>query len=102
MMRALNTAGAGMLAQQTNLDVISNNLANANTTGFKAQRAQFADLMYQTSATSSAETNGRPTAVQVGLGSLWTGNSSDMTQGAPVQTSAPLNLAINGDGYFKI
>ena len=102
MMRALNTAGAGMLAQQTNLDVISNNLANANTNAYKAQRAQFADLMYQTTATSSSEVNGRPTAVQVGLGSLWTGNASDLSQGAPVQTNAPLNLAINGDGFFQI
>jgi len=91
-----------MLAQQTSLDVISNNLANANTTGFKAQRAQFADLMYQTTATSSSEVNGRPTAMQVGLGSYWTGNATDLTQGAPVQTGAPLNLAINGGGFFTV
>ena len=102
MMRALNTAGAGMLAQQTNLDVLSNNLANANTTGFKSQRAQFADLMYQTTATSSSEAGGRPTAMQVGLGARWTGNATDMSQGAPVQTSAPLNLAISGEGFFKV
>ena len=91
-----------MLAQQTNLDVLANNLANANTTGFKSQRAQFADLMYQTAATSSSEIGGRPTAMQVGLGSRWTGNASDLTQGAPVQTNQPLNLAINGPGFFKI
>ncbi|MHB8637516.1 MAG: flagellar basal-body rod protein FlgG [Fimbriimonadaceae bacterium] len=102
MMRALNTAGAGMLAQQTNLDVLANNLANANTTGFKAQRAQFADLMYQTTAVSSSEVGGRPSAMQVGLGSLWTGNATDLSQGAPVQTNAPLNLVINGDGFFKV
>ena len=102
MMRALNTAGAGMLAQQTNLDVLSNNLSNANTTGFKSQRAQFADLMYQTTATSSSEVGGRPTALQVGLGAMWTGNATDMTQGAPVQTNAPLNLSISGEGFFKV
>lgn len=102
MMRALNTAGAGMLAQQTNLDVISNNLANANTTGYKSQRAQFSDLMYQTIATSSAEQFGRPSAVQVGLGSLWTGNATDLTQGAPVQTNNALNVSINGEGFFKV
>src|SRR5579862_2199585 len=102
MMRALNTAGAGMLAQQTNLDVLANNLANANTSGFKAQRAQFADLMYQTTAVSSSEAGGRPAAMQVGLGSLWTGNASDLSQGAPVQTNSPLNLSINGPGFFKV
>ncbi|HLK16283.1 MAG TPA: flagellar basal-body rod protein FlgG [Fimbriimonadaceae bacterium] len=102
MMRALNTAGSGMLAQQTNLDVLANNLANANTTGFKSQRAQFADLMYQTTAVSSGEQNGRPAAMQVGLGSLWTGNATDVSQGAPVQTNSPLNLAINGQGFFKL
>jgi flagellar basal-body rod protein FlgG len=102
MMRALNTAGAGMLAQQTNLDVLSNNLANANTSGFKSQRAQFADLMYQTTATSSGEAGGRPSPVQVGLGARWTGSATDMTQGAPVQTNAPLNLAISGEGFFQV
>jgi flagellar basal-body rod protein FlgG len=102
MMRALNTAGAGMMAQQTNLDVLSNNLANSTTNGFKAQRAQFADMMYQTLATSSSETYGRPTAVQVGLGTQWIGNSTDLSPGAPVQTSNPLNAAINGSGYFVV
>src|SRR5579862_5602608 len=102
MMRALNTAGSGMLAQQTNLDVLANNLANANTTGFKAQRAQFSDLMYQTTATSSSEIGGRPAAMQVGLGSMWTGNATDLSQGAPVQTNQPLNLVINGEGFFQV
>lgn len=102
MMRALNTAGAGMLAQQTNLDVIANNLANANTTAYKAQRAQFSDLMYQTLSTSSDQQYAQPSAVQIGLGSMWTGNATDLTQGAPVQTNNPLNLAISGEGFFQV
>ncbi len=102
MMRALNTAGAGMLAQQTNLDVLSNNLANSTTNAYKGQRAQFADMMYQTVAASSAEQYGRPSAVQVGLGTQWTGNATDLTPGAPIQTNNPLNVAINGNGYFQV
>lgn len=102
MMRALNTAAAGMLAQQTNLDVLSNNLANANTTGFKGQHAMFADMLYSTRALSDGSQYGRPSPMQVGLGVQWTGNASDFSPGAVLQTGDPLNLAINGDGFFKV
>jgi flagellar basal-body rod protein FlgG len=91
-----------MMAQQTNLDVLSNNLANSTTNAYKGQRAQFADMMYQTVSTSSSETNGRPSAVQIGLGTQWIGNATDLSPGAPIQTNNPLNVAINGSGYFQV
>ena len=82
MMRALWTAGTGMRAQQSNLDVISNNLANVNTTGFKRQRAEFEDLMYQTERqpgmTSSTNNNMLPTGVQLGHGVRLTATARDL------------------------
>ena len=82
MMRALSTAGTGMIAQQLNLDTISNNLANVNTTGFKGQRAEFQDLVYQTfrDATTTASTS--QNASQVGLGSALSATGSDFTADA--------------------
>jgi flagellar basal-body rod protein FlgG len=99
MMRALTTAGTGMIAQQFNLDTISNNLANVNTTGFKHQRAEFEDLIYQTfkgAATNSA-------AVQVGLGSSFSATGSDFSVGALQNTSNPMDVAITGpNGFFQV
>lgn len=98
MMRALTTAGTGMIAQQFNLDTIANNLANINTTSFKEQRAEFEDLMYQTYKSSGAA-NG---ATQVGLGSAFKASASNFSQGAIQQTSNPYDIAITGNGFFQV
>jgi flagellar basal-body rod protein FlgG len=105
MTQSLNTAATGMAAQQTNLDVISNNLANVNTTGYKAERAEFQDLMYQTANTagvSSAGTSAKPSATQVGLGSTFSATESNFSVGALTSTGNPLDVAINGSGFFKV
>lgn len=94
-----------MVSQQTNLDVIANNLANVNTTAFRSQRAEFQDLVYQTIRASGATGGGEaatPSASQIGLGSKFTATSTLMEQGSPVQTGDPHNLLINGNGFFKI
>ena len=94
-----------MIAQQTNLDTISNNLANVNTTAFKTQRSEFQDIVYQTLRASGAATSGSistPSAIQVGLGSKFTTNMQVMTQGAMLQTGNALDIAIQGDGFFKV
>ncbi len=105
MIRALYSARTGMNGQQTQLDVISNNLANVNTGGYKKSRAQFEDLFYQTLRAVGAETVGGgmvPTGVQVGLGSKITSVQKIFTQGDYTQTGNDLDLAIEGDGFFKI
>ncbi len=105
MMRALHTAGTGMIAQQTNLDVIANNLANVNTSGFKQQRAEFQDMVYQTLRASGAATSpgtNMPQSSQVGLGAHYSASSTNFQQGAPVNTGDPTNLFINGQGFFQI
>jgi flagellar basal-body rod protein FlgG len=105
MLRSLYTSAAGMTAQQFNLDVIANNLANVNTTGFKQSRAEFQDMLYQVMRTSGAQ-NGigatRPVALQVGLGSRPVATSSQFDQGPLQQTSNRFDLAIEGDGFFKV
>jgi flagellar basal-body rod protein FlgG len=105
MMRTLNTAATGMSAQQTNLDTIANNLSNVNTTGYKSQRAEFQDLMYQTYRISGA-TNGnaqlQPTSLQVGMGTRFSATGTDLSQGPSTSSNNPLDLAINGSGFFKI
>jgi len=105
-MRALNTAATGMLAQQLNVEVISNNIANMNTTAFKRQRAEFQDLLYQSierqGASSSDAGTVVPTGVQVGLG-VKAGSVYRITaQGNLTQTGNKFDLAIAGDGYFRI
>lgn len=105
MMRALTTAATGMVAQQTNLDVIANNLANANTNGFKTQRAEFQDLMYQTFRASGATNGGQatlPAAAQVGLGSRFAATTTNFAFGTIQATGNPFDVAINGEGFFKI
>ena len=105
MMRALITAGTGMVAQQTNLDVIANNLANVNTTASKAQRAEFHDLMYQSLTASGAEQSGTvraPMSKQVGLGTMFAANASNFTQGAMLSTGNPFDIAITGDGFIPV
>jgi flagellar basal-body rod protein FlgG len=105
-MRALRTAASGMAAQQLNVEVISNNIANMNTVGYKRQRAEFQDLMYQNvermGAQSSSAGTVVPTGIQVGLG-VKAGSVYRITeQGTPGRTDNPYDVAIDGKGYFQI
>jgi flagellar basal-body rod protein FlgG len=105
MIRALWTAGTGMVAQQFNIDTIANNLANANTIGYKKVRAEFQDLMYQTlRAAGNSVTQGvqSPTGMQVGHGARLAGTAKIFTQGDLQSTDNALDLAIQGDGFFQI
>jgi flagellar basal-body rod protein FlgG len=105
MLRALYTSAAGMESQQINLDVISNNLANVNTTGFKRDKAEFQDLLYQTARTPGAEQgagNQLPTGVQLGHGSRLVATSKIFTTGELTQTGADLDIAIQGDGFIEV
>tara|TARA_B100000749_G_scaffold249315_1_gene213773 strand:- start:116 stop:901 length:786 start_codon:yes stop_codon:yes gene_type:complete len=105
-MRSLSIAGTGMLAQQTNVDVISNNIANMNTTGYKRQRAQFQDLLYQQVSRPGAASNGPearvPSGIQIGAGVRTGGVYRIAEQGALVQTDNRFDLAIQGLGYFQV
>ncbi|WP_300532126.1 flagellar basal-body rod protein FlgG [Maricaulis sp.] len=105
-MRALTTAATGMEAQQLNVEVISNNLANMNTTGFKRQRAEFQDLLYQNVASVGADSSDAgtivPTGVQVGLGVETASIYRITEQGSMTQTGNDLDLAISGRGYFRV
>ncbi|GAB5349247.1 flagellar basal-body rod protein FlgG [Alteriqipengyuania sp. 357] len=105
-MRSLSIAGTGMLAQQTNVDVISNNIANMNTTGYKRQRAQFQDLLYQQVSRPGAASNGPEarvaTGIQIGAGVRTGGVYRIAEQGALVQTDNRYDLAIQGLGYFQV
>ncbi len=105
MIRGLYSAATGMTAQQTNIDVISNNIANVNTTGFKQDRAEFQDLMYQslnyTAGATSADTN-NPTGIDVGLGVRVSSIQKNYNQGSLRETGNSLDMAISGEGFFKI
>ena len=105
MIRALNSAATGMEAQQTYIDVTSNNLANVNTTGFKKSRANFEDLMYETQRAAGTSTSAGtvlPSGIQVGLGSKTSSTQRSFTGGAIKMTDRPLDMAIEGDGFFQI
>src|SRR5687768_2976886 len=105
MLRALYSSAAGMQSQQTNLDVIANNLANVSTTGFKKNKAEFQDLLYQTSRAAGADQGGGnqvPTALQVGHGSRLIATSKIFTTGELTQTGERLDVAIQGDGFFEV
>src|ERR1700684_2405932 len=105
MVRALYSAASGMTAQQMNVDNIAHNLANSNTAGFKARRAQFQDLMYQTVAQPGAQAGQQsvvPTGLQVGLGTRAASNEIIFTEGNFTQTSNPLDLVIQGNGFFQV
>ena len=105
MTRALYTAATGLAAQQFNTDVISNNLANVNTTGYKKVRADFNDLLYQTlqlAGTPSSVGTQVPVGVQVGHGSRVAATSRMFTQGSFKQTENELDIEIEGDGFFQI
>ncbi len=105
MDRALFTAATGLAAQQTNLDVIANNLANVSTVGFKSSRADFQDLIYQHMAAPGSQTSANtalPTGEQIGLGVSNGTTRTVNTQGTLQQTGNPTDVAIVGDGFFKI
>jgi flagellar basal-body rod protein FlgG len=105
MIRALYTAATGMQAQQLNIDVIANNLANVNTNGFKKGRADFQDLLYQTIRAPSAPTTTstqNPTGIQVGLGTKAAAVQRLHTQGDFTQSGNPLDLAVEGVGFFQV
>lgn len=102
MMRSLYTAATGMIAQQTNLDTISNNLSNVNTTGYKTERTEFKSLLYQTLQTKTTTANGanKPVGAQVGLGTRVAATMSNYTQGAREETEIPTDFALEGKGFL--
>jgi flagellar basal-body rod protein FlgG len=105
-MNSLQTAATGMMAQELNVEVISNNIANMRTTGFKRVRAEFQDLLYQDlrrvgSATSDSGTS-VPTGIQIGYGVKTGATSRIMSQGAMTNTEKELDIAIRGEGFFEI
>ncbi len=105
MLRSLYTAATGMMAQQMNIDVTSNNIANVNTVGYKKQRAEDADLFYQTmqyAGTSTSATTTSPTGLSVGLGVRPVAVSKIFTQGNFKETGNNLDLAITGNGFFQV
>src|SRR5215213_5718263 len=102
---ALRAAATGMMAQQLRTEVIANNLANVNTTGFKRSRAQFEDLLYQTvqgSAVIGATENQTQPAIQIGRGTRLVGVTRLHAQGTMETTNRPLDLAIEGEGFFQV
>jgi len=105
MMRSLYTATTGMVAMQLQIDTLSNNLANVNTLGFKKSRAEFEDLMYQTLAVAGTQNEGGsrlPTGLQVGMGVRPTTIHKFFTQGDFQNTGNQLDIAISGQGFFRL
>ncbi len=105
MLKSLNTAATGMAAQQENIDTIANNLANVSTTGFKRARAEFEDLIYQTlrePGSASGANSVSPTGVQTGMGVRTASTQKDFDMGSAVMTKAPLDVQIEGLGFFQI
>jgi flagellar basal-body rod protein FlgG len=105
MMRALNSAASGMSSQEANVNTISNNIANVNTTGFKKERAEFSTLLYHTykeAGSKTANNTQHNIGVQVGSGSKLSGVSREFTVGSPQLTNHPFDLMIKGDGFFGI
>ena len=105
MLRSLWTAATGMQAQTVNIDIISNNLANVNTTGFKRSRADFQDLLYETlreAGTTSATGTQVPTGIQIGHGVRPAATQKIFSTGGLEQTGNSLDVAIEGDGFFQV
>ena len=105
MIRSLYSAASGMVAQQMNVDNIAHNLANANTVGFKTRRAQFQDLLYQNMVQPGAAAGAQtvvPAGLQVGLGARPVANEIIFTQGNFVATENPLDVVVQGRGFFQI
>jgi flagellar basal-body rod protein FlgG len=105
-MRALHTAATGMMAQELNVQVISNNIANMRTTGYKRQRAEFQDLLYEhvnrVGTQTSSQGNILPAGIELGSGVKTVGTPRLMKQGELTQTSKDYDIAIRGEGFFKI
>ncbi|MBV8779984.1 MAG: flagellar basal-body rod protein FlgG [Phycisphaerae bacterium] len=102
---ALNSAATGLRALSTRIDVIANNLSNAESTAFKEQRVNFEDLMYVTlkqPGATSASGDVTPAGIFVGLGTKISNTQLDMTQGSPESTNSPLDVAIQGPGFFRV
>lgn len=104
MVRSLWSAATGMNAQQTNVDTIANNLANVNSAGYKAQKAQFKSLLYQSLQTTTTTANGdpKPTTSQVGLGVRTSSINNIFTQGSLLESASDTAFAIEGDGFFAV
>ena len=104
MVRSLWTAASGMIAQQTNVDTIANNLANVNSTGYKAEVAEFKSLLYQTIQTKTTTANGenKPVGAQVGLGVRNSAITSVFKQGSMLASISDTAFAINGEGFFAL
>ena len=104
MTRSLYTAATGMIAQQANVDNISNNLANVNTVGYKEQKTEFKSLLYQTIQTRTTSANGeeKPISAQVGLGTRVAANTSIYTQGSPIESESASDFMIDGNGFFAV
>jgi flagellar basal-body rod protein FlgG len=103
MMRSLWTAASGMTAQQFNVDVISNNLSNVNTTAFKKDRAEFKDLLYEAIDRAYVlDGKGKPVNLQVGHGTAYVATMKDFETGNLEQTGNPLDFAIDGEAFFMV
>jgi flagellar basal-body rod protein FlgG len=103
MFGSLHIAATGMEAQQRKLDVIANNMSNVNTTAFKTSRAEFEEMLYQqVRAPSGAGENAKPTGIEFGLGVKTAATARDFTQGTFENTGNPLDLAIEGTGFFQV
>jgi flagellar basal-body rod protein FlgG len=105
MLRSLYSSASGMQSQQLNLDVIANNLANVNTTGFKKSKIEFQDLLYQTYRPAGADQGGGnllPTGMSIGHGSRVVATSKIFTTGEFSRTGEQLDVAIQGDGFFEV
>ena len=103
MMRALHTSATGMAAQESNVNTISNNIANVNTTGFKKARTEFDDLLYETVQEAGAKSSGSTeynVGLQVGSGAKVSATRKIHTQGSPQMTNNPYDLMINGEGFL--
>ena len=105
MLRALTTAATGMIAQQNYLDVIANNVANVNTTGFKKSRIEFQDLLSQAVRTPGALMNQgtyQPVGIEIGLGVKTAATTRVFTQGIAVSTGRQLDIEIEGEGFLQV
>lgn len=104
MVRSLWTAATGMIAQQTNVDTIANNLANVNTNGYKTQVNEFKSLLYQNIQTKTTSANGavKPTGAQVGLGVRNASITSIFKTGSFIASESPTSFALDGDGFFAV
>lgn len=104
MIKALYTSASGMYAQQTNLDNTASNISNANTTGYKRSRIEFQDLMYENIRIPSPTDQGTslPVPLQVGSGTRVVASVKNFEMGTPQQTGNPLDLMVQGDGFFQV